>query len=403
MKKLHNSNKIKAISNCLFDNSDGKVGSLLWLQRTKKPLAINSNEKVSIVDLFCGCGGFSLGVVEAAVARNLSPEIKLAIDSDSEALKVYAKNFKDYGTNFIEDDISNQFPGKLGAAMHHVEKRHSKNLGNIDFLIAGPPCQGHSDLNNRTRRNDPRNKLYLKVVRAIEVLNPKIAIIENVASVKHDKSEVVRKSIEKLKALNYSIEEMNINALEYSVAQNRKRHLLIAHKVKLPFTINAFIEGLDWEPLALKDVIKDIIEKPEQSSEMFEKPSKTNAENIDRISYLFKNKLFNLPNDKRPPCHQANQHSYLSMYGRLKWNLPSQTITTGFGSIGQGRYIHPSKKRVITPHEAARIQGFPDYFNFSIVKKRITLQTIIGNAVPPPIGAVFSSFLMDFIGKEHHV
>jgi DNA (cytosine-5)-methyltransferase 1 len=73
------------------------------------------------------------------------------------------------------------------------------------------------------------------------------------------------------------------------------------------------------------------------------------------------------------------------MYGRLKWEEPAQTITSGYGSIGQGRYMHPSEKRALTAHEAARIQGFPDYFQFSEVTKRADLATMIGNAVPPQL------------------
>ena len=74
------------------------------------------------------------------------------------------------------------------------------------------------------------------------------------------------------------------------------------------------------------------------------------------------------------------------MYGRLSWDSPSQTITSGYGSIGQGRFMHPEQARALTPHEAARLQGFPDYFRFDNVERRSDLATIIGNAVPPALG-----------------
>jgi DNA (cytosine-5)-methyltransferase 1 len=82
------------------------------------------------------------------------------------------------------------------------------------------------------------------------------------------------------------------------------------------------------------------------------------------------------------------------MYGRLHWEEPSQTITSGFGSMGQGRYVHPSEKRTITPHEAARIQGFPDFFSFESVKSRGELHTMIANAVPPKIMATITNELI---------
>jgi DNA (cytosine-5)-methyltransferase 1 len=70
------------------------------------------------------------------------------------------------------------------------------------------------------------------------------------------------------------------------------------------------------------------------------------------------------------------------MYGRMRYDEPSQTITSGFSSPGQGRYIHPVRPRTLTPHEAARLQFFPDFFDFSMVKYRSSLATMIGNAVP---------------------
>ena len=71
------------------------------------------------------------------------------------------------------------------------------------------------------------------------------------------------------------------------------------------------------------------------------------------------------------------------MYGRLRWDRPAQTVTSGFGSMGQGRYVHPLRPRTLTPHEAARLQFLPDYVDFSRVAKRTALATMIGNVAPP--------------------
>jgi DNA (cytosine-5)-methyltransferase 1 len=112
------------------------------------------------------------------------------------------------------------------------------------------------------------------------------------------------------------------------------------------------------------------------------------AENQARIDYLFDRDIYDLPNDVRPDCHK-NGHSYPSVYGRLDWDKPSQTITTGFNSPGRGRYIHPSQRRVITAREAARIQGFPDNFVFmpnDQVPSRSLLYKWIGDAVPTWLG-----------------
>ena len=71
------------------------------------------------------------------------------------------------------------------------------------------------------------------------------------------------------------------------------------------------------------------------------------------------------------------------MYGRMYWDRLAQTITSGFGSMGQGRFVHPRRRRTITAHEAARLQGFPDFFDFTSVNKITALREMIGNAVPP--------------------
>ena len=77
------------------------------------------------------------------------------------------------------------------------------------------------------------------------------------------------------------------------------------------------------------------------------------------------------------------------MYGRMHWDRPAQTLTSGFGSMGQGRYVHPTRPRLITPHEGARIQGFPDFFDFGGIESVTALREMIANAVPPQLSATF--------------
>jgi len=133
----------------------------------------------------------------------------------------------------------------------------------------------------------------------------------------------------------------------------------------------------------------------ERPTRMFKSPSKLNEENLGRIRYLMRHGLRDLPNRLRPPCHQDGDHSYKSMYGRLSYAEPAQTITSGFGSPGQGRFVHPTQPRTLTPHEAARVQFFPDWFDFSVVKTRTALATMIGNAVPMKLSYIFCLTFME--------
>jgi DNA (cytosine-5)-methyltransferase 1 len=116
--------------------------------------------------------------------------------------------------------------------------------------------------------------------------------------------------------------------------------------------------------------------------------------NRQRIDYLFDHELYDLPNPERPTCHRDVKHTYNAMYGRLRWDNPAQTITSGYGSMGQGRYVHPGKRRTLTPHEAARLQTIPDWFVFDEKTKRTQIARMIGNAVPPVLGLALGRLLL---------
>ena len=125
----------------------------------------------------------------------------------------------------------------------------------------------------------------------------------------------------------------------------------------------------------------------------FDCSPRLSSDTSERIDFLFDNELHDLPDSERPDCHRLKQHSYVSVYGRMHADRPAQTITTGVGIMGRGRYVHPTERRTITPHEAARIQFFPDFFDFGAAGRTL-LQKTIGNAVPPKMGYALGLHLL---------
>lgn len=366
---------------------------LSWVELSDRPDEPNGHSPpVNVVDLFCGCGGMTLGVWEAARLAKRRLDIRMAIDIKRETIDVFRDNFRGSGETARVDDVSRVFPGELGTAINSTERRWAKQVGKVDLLVAGPPCQGHSDLNNSTRRDDPRNQLYLRVVRACQVLRPRVVIIENVPAVLHDRGRVVEVAEACLQSADYHVSGGYVQLGRFGVPQSRKRHILIG-VAERPFDLSG-VEAAHPSPPTVAGYLEGLEKEPDQKCEIFYRPTQVTQTNQERIDYLFDHGLHDLPNKMRPYCHREKEHAYVSMYGRMHGNRPAQTLTSGFGSMGQGRYVHPTERRLLTPHEAARIQGFPDFFDFSTVSTISALREMIANAVPPQFTATLLSQML---------
>lgn len=367
------------------------------LRQTIRPEFGAGAESITLVDLFAGCGGITLGVCQSAHQHGVSTDIALAVDFEQTAIDVYRNNFPDARRVELAS-VEDFFDGDLGAPLTFRETRTRESTGAVDVLVGGPPCQGHSNLNNHTRRVDTKNALYLRMVRAAEVLRPRVLLVENVPAVLRDRHEgesVVVRARRHLEDLGYQVADEVVSVASLGVAQTRRRHLLLAtqHGEVLPkdafqqLAADAIERDLEWAIGDLRDA---------DDGTPFDRRPQAKGDNLARMKWLLEHPdVFDLPNALRPECHQG-EHSYKSMYGQLRWSEPAQTITSGFGSIGQGRYMHPDQPRALTAHEAARIQGFPDYFDFSACPTRSALATMIGNAVPPQLGAAIVKAVLDF-------
>lgn len=370
------------------------TSDLRFLCSTTRPAYERAGRSVRVVDLFSGCGGLTLGAAEAARRRNLGTDVVLAVDADPTATDVYGINFPKAQTRSVK--VEKLFDGALGADPTPAERQVLAETGRVDLLLAGPPCQGHSDLNNHTRRRDPRNRLYLRVARAAEVLQPSFVVIENVPAVRHDARGVVEVACEELEAHGFRIASAVMGLSDIGVPQRRRRHVLVATRLRGadPNRLLRIGAVCDHVPRTLRWAIGDLVELRDSTG--FDAPARTSPENQARIDWLFDNRAYDLPNRLRPECHWGD-HSYRAMYGRLRWDGPAQTITTGFGSMGQGRYVHPGRRRTLTPHEAARLQSFPDFFDFGPMAGRGAWARMIGNAVPPLLMTRLADAMLAFM------
>lgn len=361
---------------------------LAWLRTRVRPPMSDARGMLRMVDLFSGCGSMSLGVWEACRALNLRPVPLLAIDINTRALGTYGRNFPNAVLSATPVEMI--IGGRIGDPTSSAEAAFRDELGPVDLLLGGPPCQGHSDLNNHTRRDDPKNRLYLRMARFAEVVRPRAILIENVPGALHDRSGVVQETLGVLRLLGYSVSTGIVHAERLGVPQRRRRFFTIAslgHEIDLATSIAPYHRAMRSVSWAISDLLDRVETGP------FDTPAKHSATNQARIEYLFSNALYELPDDQRPDCHRLKAHSYKSVYGRLRPDEPAPTITTGFGSTGQGRFVHPTLPRTLTPHEAARVQFIPDFFDFGD-ERRGALQDMIGNAVPPKISYLLALELL---------
>jgi DNA (cytosine-5)-methyltransferase 1 len=346
---------------------------------------------MKIIDLFSGVGGLSLGFEMEGF------ESVVAIDIWDDAIKTYNHNRKDKVG--ISMDVT-KFNNEL---LPNIIKEHK-----IDGIIGGPPCQGFSTarLSNLTEKigkiNESRNHLYLEFFRTVAIVRPTFFLIENVRGlVSANKGAFVKDITDRFGGLGYNVTYKILNASDYGVPQNRQRVFFIG-LLKGNFE---FPKKFDYK-VSTKEAIMDLVQSNEDEVQNYSSPATSEYQKLMRnVKKTIKNHEVTFHNEqtthvismvpnggniKSLPPEYWNIRKYNKAFQRMNSELPSNTIDTGHRN-----YFHFEANRIPTARESARIQSFPDTFEFLGTKGSQYKQ--VGNAVPPLLAKVLAAKIKSYL------
>jgi len=361
-----------------------------------KSASNNLNGRHTVVDLFSGAGGLSEGFREAGFW------VVFAIENDPHAAASYvynhSRNKRKYRTELLDRDVSQI---NFEMLQNEVKKKTGRK---IDVIMGGPPCQGFSRANMRTRNSsNPLNKLVSHFIRAVKGLKPKVAVVENVADMEiFENGRFVEKLKSQFENIGYKSEHRVLTAANFGVPQRRRRFFLIAARQELPIlypkpTVSQDAYVTVWE--AISDLPKlangnRVNELHYRRNEhispyqiMMRKGANGKVQNnfvsvnsdlvIRRYAHIPQGgKWRNIPDSLMKNYKDKDRcHNYI--YRRLKEKETSIVIT----HFRKSMLIHPREDRGLSVREAARIQSFPDHFIFK--GPLISQQQQVANAVPP--------------------
>lgn len=330
------------------------------------------------IDLFSGVGGLTQGLQKAGF------HTKIALEIDEIASKAYKLNHRK--TEVITEDIRK-------VSVDDVCKRLS---GKTIHLLAGcPPCQGFSSIRRLNKPNpvyDDRNGLISEFVRFIKGLRPYTFMMENVQGL--SLAESFEDALDEIEAAGYFTPDWKVvNIKDYGVPQSRKRLVLVGSRLA-PLTVAA----PNYRRITVRQVIGKL-PNPENSNDALHKIFPTHTDHIKAL-------IEDIPKDggsrkdlgqeRQLECHQKDNIGFNDVYGRLRWDDYSTTITGGCLNPSKGRFLHPEQDRCISAREASMLQSFPKNYKFPLDAPKTKIALMIGNALPP----VFSKIQAENI-KNH--
>jgi len=324
-----------------------------------------AKNKPRAIDLFCGCGGLTLGLKQAGF------DVIGAVEIDTLAVETYKANHPE--VEVFEEDIRE-------LSTLRVKRKLGIKKGELDLLAGCPPCQGFSTmrtLNGGKRIRDDRNKLILDFQRFVEELLPKAVMMENVPGLQ--KNHRFKTLYRKLKELGYEVNHDVLNAADYGVPQRRRRLILIAAKSgRIDFAKKS------KELKTVRDAISNLPSAGSSGDPLHD----YNEQRSEKIRRLIKR----IPKDggsredigkkSQLICHKKC-NGFKDIYGRMAWDNVAPTITSGCTNPSKGRFLHPDENRAMTLREAALLQSFPKRYKFFLHRGKESVSLMIGNALPP--------------------
>ncbi|WP_428047014.1 DNA cytosine methyltransferase [Candidatus Avelusimicrobium fimicolum] len=324
----------------------------------------------NFIDLFAGAGGLSLGFSQLGF-HNL-----FAIDNNPEACCTYRHNFPTHC--LLEQGIDVLSKAQIQKILSGKQ---------VDVVIGGPPCQGFSLAGNpgRTFVDDPRNKLFREFARIVDIVRPKVFVMENVARLfSHNNGQTREEILSVFHKLGYQVQCHVFDVAKFGVPQHRNRIIFIG---TIPELSIKFPNPSKNKEVSVKEAIQSLppLNSGQKSSIPNHEAMHHSAQMLEKMSYVKDGGTReDIPSSLRPTSGDARK------YIRYSSKSPSFCITGDMRKI-----FHYEQNRALTVRELARLQSFPD--NFIFLGNSISQQQQVGNAVPPKFAEALAKTVKDIL------
>lgn len=322
-------------------------------------------KRPTALDLFSGCGGLTEGLKQAGF------RVLGAVEIDKVAAETYHLNHP--AVHMWRRNI-------LSLSVPEVMRTLALKPGELDLLAGCPPCQGFSTLrtlNGSRFVEDDRNDLVLQFRRFLKGLRPKTVMLENVPGLAVDHR--METLVAELDSCGYQSHYRVCDAADYGVPQRRKRVILLAGMGDRPrFARKSRVRK------TVRDAIGSLPPAGDSGDPIHDLPEVRSGRIKRLIRRIPKNggSRTDLPDSAQLACHQSCD-GFKDVYGRMAWDAPAPTMTTGCFNPSKGRFLHPDHDRAVTMREAALLQSFPRSYEFPVGLGKVKLAEMIGNALPP--------------------